>query len=546
MDHLYARVIDPLDNDPLSFAIHTQAASKIPMRLQGTDIFVESDDYPQVLPSTSRDQIIDNDRDSEYNDVNDIEVDSKNENVEINPTDKIDTLSQEIRKQICNLLGIETAKELDKIKNVQKTQVDQEKQNNYSRGPGIGKTIDQSPKMRGGDVTALKVLIDIIPVFTGRNISIQTFAKECRFALDGIDQGFHPLFVKLLRSKIQGEADLYLKNRNFSSLEEILYLLQKAFGTPKTIFQIESEVAHVKQDQGETILAYGARVMELYNKMVELTEQQSPPEIATMKIKEFDSEVATCFLLGLRGDIEGRVRQKNPSNLQEAINAAMESEKELKRRKRLHHELNDYSKETINKEFKGKDYLIKEKFRRREGNPEYSGVYHVNEKSSRDVDFSKKICYTCGKEGHIARNCDRSGDSRQNLVCYTCGEDGHTSRNCAHRNINSVSNARKVNKSKIAENNKSMKCSYCHEVGHQINTCFKRRMLEAERRADEAERALKFLKREKSSKASTSSENLNLEGVHRQGAGMNKTIFTVRQSNAPCSLSGKRTQSEPQ
>ena len=91
-----------------------------------------------------------------------------------------------------------------------------------------------------------------------------------------------------------------------------------------------------------------------------------------------------------------------------------------------------------------------------------------------------------------------------------------------------------------------MKCSYCHEVGHQINTCLKRRMLEAERRADEAERALKFLKREKSSKASTSSENLNLEGVHRQGAGMNRTILTVCQSNAPCSLSGKRTQSEPQ
>ena len=104
----------------------------------------------------------------------------------------------------------------------------------------------------------------------------------------------------------------------------------------------------------------------------------------------------------------------------------------------------------------------------------------------------------------------------------------------------------KVNKSKIAENNKSMKCSYCHEVGHQINTCFKGRMLEAECRVHEAERALKFLKREKSSKAFTSSENLNLESVHRQGAGMNKPILTVRQSNLLCSLSGKRTHSEPQ
>ena len=123
-----------------------------------------------------------------------------------------------------------------------------------------------------------------------------------------------------------------MKNRIFNSLEDILYLLQKAFGTPKIIFQIKSEVAQVKQ---------------------------------------------------------------------EAINAAMESEKELKRRKRLHHELNDYSKETINKEFKGKDYLIKEKFRKGECNPEYSGVYHVNEKSSRDVDFSlKKLLHLWGRRAH--------------------------------------------------------------------------------------------------------------------------------------------------
>ena len=35
-----------------------------------------------------------------------------------------------------------------------------------------------------------------------------------------------------------------------------------------------------------------------------------------------------------------------------------------------------------------------------------------------------RVCYTCKKEGHFARNCPGK------LVCFTCGKPGHIASKC--------------------------------------------------------------------------------------------------------------------
>ena len=40
------------------------------------------------------------------------------------------------------------------------------------------------------------------------------------------------------------------------------------------------------------------------------------------------------------------------------------------------------------------------------------------------------VCHSCGKEGHIARNCKDNRSEKQNFVCFSCGKRGHKARRC--------------------------------------------------------------------------------------------------------------------
>ena len=200
--------------------------------------------------------------------------------------------------------------------------------------------------LKGSDITTLKVLVDLIPTFEGNNIPVQTFARECRFAEEGVSRNLLPLLIRLLKAKIKGEAELYVRNLQFEYLDELLNTLERAFGASKTLFQIQAEISQLKQNQGELILSYAARAMELFSKLSEIAKSQSPANIAAIKIREYDSEVTSCFCLGLQGELEFRVRQKNPTSLQQAVNFAIESEREAYRRKRLYGEIEEPSPST--------------------------------------------------------------------------------------------------------------------------------------------------------------------------------------------------------
>ena len=422
-----------------------------------------------------------------------------------NPHIEISSLSTEIRRQILEIRENERLREISG----QSTGISgcenstQSMANSYTLGA------------KHSDISALKFLINIIPVFTGNNISVQNFAKECRFAEERIDQALKPLFVKLIRNKIQGEADLYIRNLQFNSLEELLSILERAFGLPKTLFQLQSEVAHIKQKTGESILSYGARAMELFSKMAEIAEQQSPGTIALVKIKEYDSEIASCFRLGLQGEMEARVRQKNPITLQEAINAAIEAERDVSRRKRLYGEINvenvhENSSASHDKGSAGAGFHIRMPLR---GDKQCRTVYQVKREVSQPVKTPK------------------------DTVCYTCGEEGHYSRSCPHRNFNSFSNARKRSRNDYSDKKNSPQCDYCKARGHFADRCFKRR-------AEEAELALEKIKKERPSTSKTTGL-LNSNGSRRPGATTSKSISLVHQTDAQYSLLKGKGPSEP-
>ena len=69
--------------------------------------------------------------------------------------------------------------------------------------------------------------------------------------------------------------------------------------------------------------------------MTELIEKQSISNVAEIKKRDCNLEVAACFRLGLEGELKVRVRGKNRITLQDAINAAFEAERNVNHHRRL-------------------------------------------------------------------------------------------------------------------------------------------------------------------------------------------------------------------
>ena len=77
----------------------------------------------------------------------------------------------------------------------------------------------------------------------------------------------------------------------------------------------------------------------------------------------------------------------------------------------------------------------------------------MGDKKNRSGDY-KIRCHTCGKEGHVARNCFRRTEAKQNaglavkkenekrdntslkkVKCYNCGGLGHQSTKCPEKTL---------------------------------------------------------------------------------------------------------------
>ena len=84
--------------------------------------------------------------------------------------------------------------------------------------------------------------------------------------------------------------------------------------------------------------------------------------------------------------------------------------------------------------------------------------------------FSKKQlkCYSCGKLGHKAAECQNRGKAEGTaMTCHKCGRHGHLAKACHQGGMSTP------------RMHSSTGCSYCKKEGHTLDKCFKRKREEA-------------------------------------------------------------------
>ena len=63
----------------------------------------------------------------------------------------------------------------------------------------------------GSDTIALKVIVDLIPIFSGNNISVQAFSRECKFAEEGVASHLRTLLLNYYEQKSKEKPNYILR-----------------------------------------------------------------------------------------------------------------------------------------------------------------------------------------------------------------------------------------------------------------------------------------------------------------------------------------------
>ena len=255
-------------------------------------------------------------------------------------------------------------------------------------------------------------IVRILPEFNGKNISINRFIRECKEAETFVNPGDKSFFLKIVKSRVTGDANDYLQFKSFNDLDQLLAELKRVFAPTQSLPQLQTDLARVRQKSQEKVSEYGLRVTRIVQKAQELINENFNPIVARGMIEGTVNTAIECFTLGLESEIATRMIGKQFSTLEVAISTAITCERYVQQRRELHG--------IGSEENKKRAYC------------------HIAGPQREDEPDRKKFnCYRCGEIGHIARNCHRIENSGP--YCGYCKIEGHSFEICRRRARNTPS-----------------------------------------------------------------------------------------------------------
>ncbi|XP_014476749.1 PREDICTED: uncharacterized protein LOC106745560, partial [Dinoponera quadriceps] len=171
---------------------------------------------------------------------------------------------------------------------------------NTSRYKTDSPTASPQISTHGGEPprVSFREALETVPNFDGYNIPLTQFAPACRRARDIIHPTSEGNLTHLLVNKLRGRAYYAVEDEPCRTVTEFLDLLNRAFGSHKTIDQYRGELSTIFLRPREHILDYITRVKDLRTSILdaERREHGTLDEYVTLNI---DALTARSFCEGL-------------------------------------------------------------------------------------------------------------------------------------------------------------------------------------------------------------------------------------------------------
>ena len=183
-------------------------------------------------------------------------------------------------------------------------------------------------------VVSLRDALEVVPIFTGDNISLDQFIEGSKEVKDMLLAGTESNLTKLIKTKVKEEARKCVTGGHYRSVEDIIDSLKRVYSLNKSVYQLQGELGNIYQWDSEKVISYATRVRELGDRILDAHEANNNDRINENSQAALDSDIRYCFLRGLRTEIESRLQGVH--NFKDTVNSALEMERKISATAVLH------------------------------------------------------------------------------------------------------------------------------------------------------------------------------------------------------------------
>lgn len=259
----------------------------------------------------------------------------------------------------------------------------------------------------------------------------------------------------------------YLRDHQDTTWEQLKKELTSRFGEITDPQHASTLLRQLKQKGDESVQIYAENLLNLANEAYSDLDGNN---------EAIERELVGIFIDGLAHSyLKMKLMRENPATFSLAVKSAM-TEQNLRKRFTLRTERVDEPR------YKTIRPMTLTRPRRTEP---------LNSHEPMEIDHYRdaKRCYSCGKVGHVSRDCRSGGNLRQinavemqtyhgnsgrnrEINCYSCGRVGHIARDCrskgTYRQVNAVETQQYQGNS---GRNNEIVCYQCNQRGHIRPNC---------------------------------------------------------------------------